>query len=557
MAPNFLPQFAGSGGTGNEFITALIQSPAFQAELEKKYGTNFAKADTISQSTNLLWYDLSEVVQMLYPYRELTPRISVLPRVPADGGTAHRWKRIVGIDVNDATGGVAEGDRAARIALAEQDMMAAYRAMGAESSTTFEGRLGGRNLRPEVLGMAVQASLRSLRIYEEKALINANGTIALGITPTPTAIAGAVVGVTGTFSGAPVYLACVALTGMGRLRYRTYSSATNLGGVPGQITRINADGSSVTFGGGSAQPSAQASATPTGTQAITATVTPVAGAFAYAWYAGYTSGVLYLAGLTPSNQVILSMIPASTNQPMTNLQVASAYQDNSVDVYTPDGLLPQLTGAVTGPDPGRLMSTNPLFPAVTTAGDTLVASASGALVYTLHSGNTGLTVQGSNFAEIDILLEAAFDQYKIGFDRMLISSADSLDSFGAMLGQSASNSNYRILFDADQETGRIVAGRRVTAYLNKFFNNTLEVEIHPYVPPGTIVFWSDRSPYELSGVANLIEAIVRQDYYQIQWPWRSRRYEYGVYVDEVFPVNFCPGFALITNKNPSTGDFVY
>lgn len=545
------------GNFTNEFVQSILNTPAFDEYMQKKYGSNLHKADTISQATNLLWYDLSEVVQQLYPYKELTPRISRLPRIAGDGGNSHRWKRVVGVNVNNLGGGVAEGDRGGRTALATQDMMSKYYTLGFEASETFEARLGGRNLRPETLGMAVQAQLRSLRIFEEKALINNASTVQLGTTPTPVAVAGAVTGVTGSWSAATVYIACVALTGMGRLNYSTYSSTTNLGGVPGQITRLNADGSSTTYGGGSAQPSAETSASPTGTQAVTVTVTPVAGAMSYAWFAGAVSGTLYLAGLTPSNQVILRQIPATTNQPMANLKVSGVYQDNSVDVFTPDGVIPQLAGAVTGPDPGRIMATNPLLPSTTNSSDTITTSASGALIYTMHNANTGLTIQGSNFAEIDVLLQAAYDQYKIGYDRMLISSADSIDTWGAMLGQSASNSNYRILFDADQETGRIVAGRRVTAYFNKVMGNTLEVEIHPYMPPGTIMFWSDQSPYELSGVANLIEAMVRQDYYQIQWPWRSRRYEFGIYVDEVFPVNFCPGFALITNKNPTTGTLVY
>ena len=179
------------------------------------------------------------------------------------------------------------------------------------------------------------------------------------------------------------------------------------------------------------------------------------------------------------------------------------------------------------------------------------------MVYTMSAGNTGLTLSGSNFNEIDAVLRAAYDQYKIGFDRILISATDVLNTFGAMLGQASTANGFRLMFDADAETGRIVAGRRVTSYLNKFFNNTLDVEVHPYVPPGTIIFWSDRSPYELSGVANLLEAKVRQDYYQIQWPWRSRRYEYGVYVDEVFPIYFTPAFAAITNINPTTGSFSF
>jgi hypothetical protein len=416
---------------------------------------------------------------------------------------------------------------------------------------TFEARLGARNLSPEALGISVQSALRSLMIDEEKILVNGNATIPLGITPTPVLTAGTVTGLTGTFGTATVYVVCVALTGMGYLGYSPYNSVTNFGGVQGQVTKVNADGTTDTYGGGSAQPSAEASVGTTGTQCVTATTTLVPGAFAYAWFVGSATGAEYLAGITPSNQAIFTKFPAATNQPVGNLKVGASYADNSVDQLIPDGILAQVFGQVTGPSPGQYMSTNPLLPSG------ISYSAGGSIIYNMPAGNTGLTLDGSNFAEIDAVLRAAYDQYKIGFDRILISAADVLDSFGAMLGQASSSNGFRIWFDADQETGRIVAGRRVTSYLNKFFNNTLDVEVHPYIPPGCILFWSDRSPYELSGVANLLEAHVRQDYYQIQWPWRSRRYEYGVYVDETFPCYFTPAFAAIINKNPTTGSFSF
>ena len=542
--------FTGPGGVGNEFVNALLNNENFVKNLEKRLGP-VAKADTVQQATNLLWYDLRPIVQMLYPYRELIPRISRLPRVSADGGNAYHWKRIVGVNVNGASSGVSEGNRGARIAISEQDLTAAYKTLGFESSVTFEARLGARNLTPEALGISVQSALRSLMIDEEKILINGDASVPLGTTPTPTLAAGAVTGVTGTFASGTVYVVCVALTGMGFLGYSPYVSATGLGGVVGQVTKVNADGTTDTYGGGSAQPSAEVSTGTSGTQAVTATVALVPGAFAYAWFVGNASGAETLAGITPSNQAIFSKYPAAGTQPIGTLKVGTTYADNSVDQLIPDGILTQVFGQVLGPAPGTLMATNPLLP----SGISL--SAGGSIIYSMASGNTGLTLNGSNFAEIDAVLRAAYDQYKIGFDRILISAADVLDSFGAMLGTASTSNAFRLIFDADQETGRIVAGRRVTSYLNKFFNNTLDVEVHPYIPPGCILFWSDRSPYELSGVANLLEARVRQDYYQIQWPWRSRRYEYGVYVDEVFSCYFTPAFAAIINKNPTTGSFVF
>jgi hypothetical protein len=389
-------------------------------------------------------------------------------------------------------------------------------------------------------------------IDEEKILINGDASLPLGTTPTPTLTQSTLTGYSGTFAGGAIFVVCVALTGMGQLAYSPFVSATNTGGIVGQVTKVNADASTDTYGGGSAQPSAEATiGTVTAGNVVTATVALVSGAFAYAWYVGTVTGTEYLAGITPTNQAIFTKVPAATNQPVANLKVSSSFVDNSVDQLVPDGILTQVFGAVTGPSPGQFMSTNPLVP------NNITYSPGGSIIYTMPAGNTGLTIGGSNFAEIDAVLRAAYEQYKVGFDRILISAADVLDSFGAMLGQASSNNSYRIWFDADQETGRIVAGRRVTSYLNKFFNNTLDIEIHPYIPPGCLLFWSDKSPYELSGVANLLEAKVRQDYYQIQWPWRSRRYEYGVYVDEVFPCYFTPAFAAIINKNPATGSMVF
>lgn len=536
-----------SSTIGNEFVGALLNNPAFVKGLQDK--GYLAKADTISQSTNLLWYDLRPVVQMLYPYRELIPRISRLPRVSADGGNAYHWKRIVQINTGNLTSGVSEGNRGARIGILEQDMVAAYKTFGYESSVTFEARLGARNLSPEALGISVQSALRSLMINEEQTLIDGNASLPLGTTPTPTLTQGAVTGLTGTFSGATVYVRVVALTGQGYYNSITpYNSTSGTGGVQGQITKINADGSSDTYGGGSANPSAEASLAVTGTNVLTGQVAAANGAFAYAWYVGSATGAEYLAGITPSNQALFTKFPsASTAQPITALKVGANYQDNSINQLLPDGVLTQIAGAILGPDPGRGMATAATLPTGVSA------SSGGSLIYTMPAGNTSWTLSGSNFVELDRLLQAAYEQYKLGYDRILMSAADINSTFGAMLAQASTANGFRIWFDADAETGRIVAGRRVTSYLNKWFNNTLDVEVHPWVPQGTAILWSDRSPYELSGVANILEARVRQDYYQIQWPWRTRRYEYGVYADEVFAMYYSPAFAILTNMNPSSG----
>lgn len=528
-----------------EKFLADPKNDEFIRAIAAKVGT-MSKADTIDQSLGLLWFDLRPVVQLLYPYKQLIPLISRLPRVPADGGNAFHWKRITAININNVSVGVSEGNRGAGISISLQDQQASYKTLGLESSVSFEARLGAMNLTPDALGTAIQSTLRSTMIGEEQTLIGGNASTALGVTPTPTLTAG---GTGSALTNQAYYVVCVALA------HAAWLAGSLAQGIPGQITKTNTDGSIDVFGGGSAQPSAQATVTPTAGQIITATVTPVANAVAYAWYFGTASGATRLQAITNTNQVKLSSAPSTTNQLITALQVNSAYQDNSTNALVPDGILSQMFGSVFGAAPSRAMSTNQNLPVP--ANGTLSLAASGAIVFTGASGNTGLTISGMDVAEFDAILQAAYDQYKIGYDRILISSADVAGNLAQFLGSDASTSQFRVLFDAEATTGRIVAGRRVTSYLNKFYGNTLDIEIHPYLPQGTIIFWSDRAPYELSGVPNILEAHVRMDYYQIQWPFRSRRYEYGVYCDEVFACYFTPAFAVLTNLNPPTGTPTY
>jgi hypothetical protein len=67
------------------------------------------------------------------------------------------------------------------------------------------------------------------------------------------------------------------------------------------------------------------------------------------------------------------------------------------------------------------------------------------------------------------------------------------------------------------------------------------------MPPGTILFTTNRLPYPLSNVTNVMQIRTRRDYYQIEWPIRTRKYEYGVYADEVLQHFFPPSSGIITN----------
>lgn len=536
----------------SEQMAGLLGDQKFVADLTTKIGAslNLTKADTISTGTGLVWYDLRPVVQMLYPFKELIPLVSRLPRTSGDGGTAVHWKRIVGVNVGNISIGVSEGNRGARISVTEQDQLATYKTLGLEGSATFQARWASKNLTPDALGVAVQAVLRSTMIGEEQTVILGNASTPLGVTPTPTLAAA---GTNGSWGGTvTVYVMCVALSGSGWQGYTPYNSATGVGGVPGQISKVNVGGSTDTFGGGSAQPSVEASLSGvTINQNVTASVAAVPGALAYAWFVGTSSGAETLAGITSSNRATFKSNPGATAQPVTSLKVGASYQDNSTNALVFDGVISQIYGSVSGNAPGTVMSTNPSLPSVAN-GTVAISSNSGAIVITMNAGNTGLTLSGQNITEFDAICQAAWDQYKVPYDRILMSSADIINGMGGFFN-SANTSDYLFQVQADAVAGRIVAGRRITTYMNKVVNRPLDVDVHPNVPPGTVIFWSDRIPYELAGVANILELHTRQDYYQMEWPITQMRYEFGVYVDEVLLGYFMPAFGVINNINPPTG----
>jgi hypothetical protein len=48
-------------------------------------------------------------------------------------------------------------------------------------------------------------------------------------------------------------------------------------------------------------------------------------------------------------------------------------------------------------------------------------------------------------------------------------------------------------------------------------------------------------------VQNVYQMKTRKEYYQIEWPLRTRKYEYGVYADQVLQHYFPPSVGFITN----------
>jgi len=106
----------------------------------------------------------------------------------------------------------------------------------------------------------------------------------------------------------------------------------------------------------------------------------------------------------------------------------------------------------------------------------------------------------------------------------------------------------RFIFETNQQG--IIGGTSIKSYTNPFtMDGAMEIPIklHPFLPAGTVYFHTDTLPYPMSNVAEVTVLRLRRDYYQIEWPFRSRKYEFGVYMDGVLQHYFPPSVATITN----------
>lgn len=453
-----------------------------------------AFSQAANATTGLTAYDLEGPAKLLYPV--ITPLRNSMPRVSGKGGIQANWRAITGINVNALSGGVSEGNRGGVITTSTADYVAAYRGLGFEDYVTFEADYAGEGF-DDIKARAVQGLLRALMIYEEKVILSGDNSFALNsgnATPTPTLtlVAG------GALPSQTNSVICVALTAHGLL------NSSVAGGITAAISRTNADASSDSYGGGAGKKSAAATqATSGGNLSVSGHVTAVSGACGYAWFWG-VGGSEALGAITTINSVLITAAATGT-QTAASLGTA----DNSKNALTFDGLMYQA-----------------------------FTSGSNAYLATMATGvdgtGTGLTAgTDGSITEFDVALQSFWDNYRLSPDEIIVGSQE-MKNIRKKVLTGATAAAQRFVFTTDQHG--VTAGSQVKSYLNPFTMAgpaEIPISLHPNMPNGTVLFLTHQLPYPLSNVANVMQIRTRRDYYQLEWPLRSRKYEYGIYADEV------------------------
>jgi hypothetical protein len=471
-------------------------------------------AKTVSTGTGLVAYDLQGPAKNLYPVN--TPIRNKLPRVGGGLGVATNWKAIQALTGSgfDAMGWVAEGQRTGRMSYSAVNKSASYVTIGEEDQVTFEAINAGKTFE-DVRATGTMRVLQKMMLKEENALLFGNKSLSLGTPATPTLSAA---GSGATLPAATYSVIVVALTGEG------FRGASLANGVPTSQTITGADGQTYTLNGGSSNKSSAASQAVTLGQTLSCTVTPVTGALGYAWFVG-TAGSEKLEAITTINSATFAAPLAGTGQAASAITATDKSANSSLAF---DGLL-----------------------------TTAFLGGSGAYVKSLATGTPGvgtaLTASGrGTINEIDVMLQSMWDNYQVSPTVIYVNSQELKNITNKALNGPSSSPLLQLFADPQQGYGNLMAGGVIGWYFNPFAMNggvKIPIMIHPALPAGTIIGWCENLPmqYQSNNVPNVAEVKVRQDYYQIDWPLRTRAQEFGVYAEEVLAVYAPFAMGVITN----------
>jgi hypothetical protein len=366
-------------------------------------------------------------------------------------------------------------------------------------------------------------------LKEESAILGGNSSFATAasfasVTPTLS------VGATGGTIAANTYVVrAVALTYEG---YRNSSVivGSSINGIANQKTVTGADGDSYPQNGGSSVLSDAASTAVTLGQTLKATVPAQNGAFAYGWFVGLssTTSSMFLQAITTVNAVELTSY-------LTTTQTGNYISANTTqNPYAFNGLLYQgLTSAVSS-STGAYLKTMP----VNTTGGSLVAA------------GTPLTSSGrGSVEEIDDMLINMWNNNQLSPTVIYCNAQEIRNISKKVLTGASAAPMVRYNVGENASSMQLAASPFVDTYFNPITKQPLRIEVHPNVPPGTILAWADDLPaqYQSSEVPNVAEVRARQDYYQIDWPVTTRKQSVGVYCEEVL-VCYAPfAIGIITN----------
>jgi hypothetical protein len=467
--------------------------------------------------------------QIFYP--ELRKTAHIQPEMAGQrwGGQSYQWKSITAPNASGLVAPVSQGNRNAISSITSVAYSAPYCTLGYDQSVTDEEFEEERGFDSPVDKARVTTMHSILRSYDIGCTSYNRGTasngFALGAANTPAALQGTNSG--GSLAGATVYVWVVELTAFGasnqNVNAQGINPATGVASATSALipyfvrTPANAT-SSESVPNGCGLPSSPVHATLAGSppyDSAIASVTPKAGAFAWAWFVnttGTTSAAAKLYAVTQVPSVVIAAVPAST-QTLAAFNILQGGVDtsyNGVDASNgSNSPAPEFDGAF-----AYIASQNPSNFINNLAGWT--------------PDNMGGVVELENAIRNQFLAyQTVPDEIVCGVDAILPLSI-------AVTG-AAGNNNFRFIKSVDAN-GDLNAGGIIRDYRLKYSQSgeqmVIPVSVSPNIPANAVWLPNRFNPFVTtsSTIPSNMQLAEIKPMYSLDYAKTRRTWELGTYV---------------------------
>jgi hypothetical protein len=440
-----------------------------------------AQTNGILVGTGLYSYDLGELVRLIpvnTPFRDKLPRVA-----SKDGAKFAIWRAI--LNVNNAQPRVTPGYElaGAQAVISEQDFQAQYRPFALDGTVSQDAYDLATGYDDPYAEQTINV-LNQLLIGEDKVLIGGQSFV----LPTPGVPTLAASTSGGSIATGTVYIAVAARTASGY------------------------------YYGGNSQGAVSASQAVTGpTGKVTATLAAaVKGAVAYDWFYSTTgSAPFYYQQTTTVASAVFTNVFASNQNPLAtpNLTPGIAAAVPTINLAADNGSCPLDANS----NPAEVDGLIATLTADYSAAGAWVKPGTGTAnpaVY-IDGGGSALTLSGGSVLQITNLLAYIWNQV-YGTPSALMMNAVMAQEIANLILAATSATTF-LNTDA---SGRIdvVAGGRVGHVVNVAAGGVVvPIEVHPNVPPGTIIARTDRVPFPQANITNTLEVRTLRDYSQFDY----------------------------------------
>jgi hypothetical protein len=436
-----------------------------------------AESSGLLVATGVQGVDLSGLVALVPVNVPARNNTSAFPRnIAGTGSQTAVWRSLLNINAKQSDAAVGLDFAGSLTKFSEQDCFAPYKPLAKAGRVTLDAVAVARNY-ADALAVAELQTLNQLFIDQDLHIINSqNWSLALEAD-------------------------------LGKATLVDKATGGNLKKTVKFSVAFAARSGANYFIGGSTESSELESVehATTETGAISATTKAVKGAVAYDWYFGeegkelwyYTTTTVAACTFTklPTAAEALPKLPllsATVTPKNRKLLTERVVKDTSFSSKWYNGVIASTLG-----DYGE---TGPVKPGKGTA--------SGAVF--IDNGGAAITASGSSIPLLDEINDELWASVQLSPTAYMVNSLQG-DEISKLILESSASTTFLPPTDADARTN-LAGGGYIGRYINKAAGGVpVMIEVHPRVPPGTIIARTDRVPFPGSNIGTVFEVRCQYD----------------------------------------------